>query len=1530
MDLTPNVATKIIFVMVDDADHVTGKTGLSPSVQVRKPGAAFASAINTPIEVSDGFYELELAALELNTEGMLSVRATSVGADEWRDIFQVITPSGGGGGGSLTYLTHSAATLDTGATDSGSAADIDEADDVAWVISGGTQIIDIEFDTSNLFVQELNYRARHTGHKNDFLSIQAYHPVNLTWDTISNASTGINPNLEYIDVRISIDSIYVAGDGTVIIRVTGSGMGQTPLTYLDYFGLLCSTEAGYVLTASEVAGAVTQSMTTAVYAGRIHIDTVDGFDGTDYGVSGTAQFPVKTIASALSLADAINSNAIAVLGASAIVLDAPTEFYTFIPAVPGAGTTYSIDFNGQSISGSSFTGANLSGAFSSVSPNIVSFKECVLGDITGKAILADGCVISGVVELTEEAGNTLFRDCISSVNLSNARTIKLAANDIKVSMYNLTANITIAGMETGSDIVITGEGIVTLDNTCLGGQLYINGALEIIDETGGVVTIYDDHNLSRIQFVDDTWDEPKDDHHVPGSFGEHLQLSSGATGAAVNLSASDYLLTTGVEASGTYQDTQTTNEVVHEHTDTAGALDLYYEFHIGGDGVPVSVSMIGRMNGPNDDLDGVYAYNWGTTTWDRVGAYEGSNASANSESSFSLLTGHVGTGANLGLVRIRFYAAGGLSGGSLKIDQIFISYATVNRSVGYAGGAVWINTNASNENTELFVDGTADNPVSTLAAATSIAENLGLRSFILIPGSSIVLAQSYEAYNFAGRAYAVDLNGQSVENSVFTRAHIYGNDSGANVQGASYNECEIHSDTLGLATFDGCRLAGTIALAQAGDYFFDRCYSAVAGTGTPGIDFGAAVGDSNVSMRHYSGGIEVFNIGVSGIDNMSLEGNGQLKINANCVGGTIAIRGHFPVTDGAGGAITLSDDARFTTSETVDAIWDKANVEHLIAGSTGYNLSNGLPSDDARLDNLDASISSRATQVSADSIPGDVWDEQLNLHTDAGSAGKALADAESITDAEVSAAVWDVPVLSHVLTSSMGKKLGDLPTLSQIGAGVWGESSRTLSSGTRDSEIDAIKAKTDNLPSDPASEANVNAVAGEVWDSLIANHLNAGSTGEALSDAADPANNDMAAIAAAVWDKHLSAHQIAGTAGKELDDALKLDEAMFISQDVWEYADRQLTAGTKDSEIDAIKAKTDRLTTNPADASDIPTTLDMWTYATRELTTGTRDAEIDAIKERTDNLPDDPAATSDITGQTSDIVLGIWNRPLSAHQLAGSTGKKLDDLISAPSQNIEHYKADVSALGLEATNQFILAKTDNLPADPVSLTQLQAELAAQITDIWGEDMSGYTMPLTAGYELLNASVGADPDGIADTVWARSLINYNIINTAGERLKVSASSASPDEIAGEVWDRQTSIHRQVGSFGRVLQDKESAPSQNIEDYHTDITTLAEKDALAIVDANVDSILQTVTGDGVKVDPVAQAEISSTLLKFSVAGVEDDADAFSLAELILTALNSEVVEDSEFAGRSIVYKVAGGVFSEKAVALSEIAKPITKVG
>jgi hypothetical protein len=147
------------------------------------------------------------------------------------------------------------------------------------------------------------------------------------------------------------------------------------------------------------------------------------------------------------------------------------------------------------------------------------------------------------------------------------------------------------------------------------------------------------------------------------------------------------------------------------------------------------------------------------------------------------------------------------------------------------------------------------------------------------------------------------------------------------------------------------------------------------------------------------------------------------------------------------------------------------------------------------------------------------------------------------------------------------------------------------------------------------------------------------------------------AIADAVWDEALADHQDPGSVGEALDDAAS-GAGGTTPAEVWAYATRELTAGPKDAEIDAIKASTDNLPSDPADQSLVEAKIDaqtvdlkgdddrdltdvydntpsidpttVWTHPTRTLTAGPKDAEIDAIKAKTDNLPADPVGVSDL------------------------------------------------------------------------------------------------------------------------------------------------------------------------------------------------------------------------------------------------------------------------------------------------------------
>jgi len=237
----------------------------------------------------------------------------------------------------------------------------------------------------------------------------------------------------------------------------------------------------------------------------------------------------------------------------------------------------------------------------------------------------------------------------------------------------------------------------------------------------------------------------------------------------------------------------------------------------------------------------------------------------------------------------------------------------------YTHGSVWVDTVNGSPGIDEDENGTVENPSSNIADATTIAGIKGLHRIQVAPGSSFIFAQTYNNFLFNGHGWTLGLGNQDIGGSIIMGAAISGTSLGAE---AHYTGCTFGIVTLSLAHAHECSLAGTITLGTAGDYFFINSCSAVAGISAPVLDL--SIGDTNVNFRHYSGGLDIRNMGQAGTDRMSLEGDGQLLVNANCVGGTIAIRGNFTLTNN--GSVTISDDARIDTGQITAASAPKGIV----------------------------------------------------------------------------------------------------------------------------------------------------------------------------------------------------------------------------------------------------------------------------------------------------------------------------------------------------------------------------------------------------------------------------------------------------------------------------------------------------------------------------------------------------------------------------------------------------------------------------
>lgn len=519
------------------------------------------------------------------------------------------------------------------------------------------------------------------------------------------------------------------------------------------------------------------------------------------------------------------------------------------------------------------------------------------------------------------------------------------------------------------------------------------------------------------------------------------QVGSLATGSsAISTQAESYVLTTGTQSSGTITDTETLDGVYHEHTDSAGVMDLYYQFDVGPSGTATDTFLDYVLNGSNDSLD-VFAYDWGNTAWDALFTLTGTNSTLDREDAFDLLTRHTGTGANLGKVRIRFYAASGLTTATLKIDRIFTSYAVVNQSAGYLEGAVWIDTNGTNSGTVVYVDGTADNAVNNIADATTISQNLGtdgIFKFHLLKGTSITLAQTYNRYIFNGSGGIIALGGQDVAFCTFEAQTLSG--IGVGTGRVFARDCRLDTVSLNGASINDSSVTGTFSVTEATDYVFNNCVT-VNDANTTIIDF-AVVGNACVTFHNWSGDLEVRNLTAG--DEFHLHGVGEVTFAASCTGGVAQVVGNFIKTNNGTVAPTYGD-----FDDTLDAI--------LV--DTGTTIPASLAVIDTNVDQIEVAVITNAagTDISADVAAVKVDTAAILVDTGTTLPGdiSGLNDFNPTTDT-----VANVTLVATTTTNTdmRGTDSAALAT----------------SLATTDSKVDGIKSKTDSLTFTTAGEVDAN------------------------------------------------------------------------------------------------------------------------------------------------------------------------------------------------------------------------------------------------------------------------------------------------------------------------------------------------------------------------------------------------------------------------------------------------------------------------
>lgn len=451
---------------------------------------------------------------------------------------------------------------------------------------------------------------------------------------------------------------------------------------------------------------------------------------------------------------------------------------------------------------------------------------------------------------------------------------------------------------------------------------------------------------------------------APASRSQVENVSS--VGAAVHVSAisspGGFVITTGTEDANNEDSTVALDGIKHQLSDAAGTLDALYKFDIGGDAAPVSVTFTGNYNSNNDTFD--ISANTGTDStpvWIQIGSIIGVNSTSNTIHTLNMFANMIVSDV-AGEVQIRVNNTG-LSSSSFDTDQVFVTKSDTSRSVGYSLGQIWVNTNLSNITTESFVDGVADNPVSTLAAAKTLSTNLGLSDFHIINGSTITLAESTDNESYFGDNWSLAQGGQSCDGAHFIGASVTGvATSAVEVQ---YDGCDFGTASLAIAHCDFCAFAGTITQTTAGPYEYHNCYSKESMppvfTKTPGQVV-------NVEFHNYSGDI-IIN-GVEAGDVIELGGVFR-TIVVDGTGGTVHTHGGYgAITDNSGGSVTITVTGSAKFGDVAAVLVDTTAIE-VDTQDIQSRLPAALSSGNMKSDTLAISTSTAAAdnlEVSAGTI----------------------------------------------------------------------------------------------------------------------------------------------------------------------------------------------------------------------------------------------------------------------------------------------------------------------------------------------------------------------------------------------------------------------------------------------------------------------------------------------------------------------------------------------------------------------------------
>lgn len=304
------------------------------------------------------------------------------------------------------------------------------------------------------------------------------------------------------------------------------------------------------------------------------------------------------------------------------------------------------------------------------------------------------------------------------------------------------------------------------------------------------------------------------------------------------------------------------------------------------------------------------------------------------------------------------------------------------------------------------------------------------------------------------------------------------------------------------------------------------------------------------------------------------------------------------------------------------------------------------------------------------------------------------------------------------------------------------------------------------------------------------------------------------------------------------------------TQDIQARLPAALVSGRMDSSVGAMAAN---VMTAAAAASDLTTELQSGLATSSELSTVASyiDTEIAAIKAKTDNLPASPAATGDIPSAAT-IAGAVWDEAYAGHLTSDTFGNLLANLPDAATTAYEVWQADPAGWSAAADTfgkliidaetdagliKVVTDKLDNTLELDTSVYRFTANALEQAPTGGGGglDASGVRAAIGLASANLDTQLGA-----IDTVVDAILVDTAEIGAAGAGLTALASAANLSTLASYV-------DTEVAAIKAKTDNLPASPAATGDIPAADITAIkAKTDQLVFTSGSVNANIEYVNG------------------------------------------------------------------------------------